>query len=100
MFKRAFFASVGLGAGLAIGVLVARKVQRTQQALRPDNLAASAVARAGGIRGRLATAIEQGREAAQAKESELRAVYRAPAGLSPQTAEGGRGQQGRPTRES
>ena len=79
MFKRLFFASVGLGAGLAIGVLVARKAQRTQQALRPDNLAASAVARADGVRGRLATAIEQGREAAQAKESELRAVYRAPA---------------------
>ena len=83
MFKRLFFASVGLGAGLAIGVLVARKVQRTQQALRPDNLAASAAARAGGVRGRLATAIEQGREAAQAKESELRAVYRAPAGHPP-----------------
>ena len=79
MFKRLFFASLGLGAGLAMGVLVARKVQRTQQALRPENLAASAAARAGGVRGRLATAIEQGREAAQAKETELRAVYRAPA---------------------
>ena len=80
MFKRLFFASVGLGAGLAIGVLVARKVQRTQQALRPDNLAATAAARAGGVRGRLALAIEQGRQAAAAKETELRAVYRAPAG--------------------
>ena len=77
MFKRMFFASVGLGAGLAIGVVVARKVARTQQALRPDNLAASAAARAGGARGRLAAAIEQGRQAAAAKETELRAVYRA-----------------------
>ena len=77
MFKRMFFASVGLGAGLAIGVAVSRKVQRTQKALRPDNLAATAAARAGGVRGRLAAAIEQGREAASAKESELRAVYRA-----------------------
>jgi hypothetical protein len=77
MFKRLFFASVGLGAGLAIGVLVARKVQRTSDALRPDNLAASAAARAGGMRGRLAAAIEEGRQAASAKETELRAVYRA-----------------------
>ena len=77
MFKRMFFASVGLGAGLAIGVIVARKVQRTQQALRPENLAASGAARAGAARGRLSAAIEQGRRAAAAKESELRAVYRA-----------------------
>ena len=77
MFKRLFFTAVGLGAGVAIGVVAVRKVERAQRALRPDNLAASAAARAGGVRGRLATAIEQGREAAQAKESELRAVYRA-----------------------
>jgi hypothetical protein len=77
MFKRLFFTAVGLGAGVAIGVVAVRKVERAQRALRPDNLAASAAARAGGVRGRLATAIEQGRQAAAVKESELRAVYRA-----------------------
>jgi hypothetical protein len=77
MFKRLFFLSLGLGAGVAVGVIVSRKVAKTQQALRPDNLAASAVARAGGARGRLAQAIEQGRAAAEQKEAELRAVYRA-----------------------
>ena len=79
MFKRLFFAMLGLGAGVALGVAVSRKVSRTQQALRPDNLAASAVARAGGARGRLAQAIEDGRQAAQEKEAELRAVYRSSA---------------------
>ena len=77
MFKRLFFTAIGLGAGVALGVAAVRKVERAQRALRPDNLAASAAARAGGVRGRLAAAIDQGREAAQVKESELRAVYRA-----------------------
>ena len=77
MFKRLFFAMLGLGAGEAIGVVAVRKVEKTRRALRPDNLAASAAARASGVRGRLAVAIEEGREAAQQKESELRAVYRA-----------------------
>ena len=77
MFKRLFFLSLGLGAGVAVGVAVTRKVAKTQQALRPDNLAASAAARAGGARGRLAQAIEAGRAAAEQKEAELRAVYRA-----------------------
>lgn len=77
MFKRLFFAMLGLGAGVAVGVVVTRKVGQAQQAMRPDNLAASAAARASGTRGRLASAIEQGRAAAMQKESELRAVYRA-----------------------
>ena len=77
MFKRLFFLSLGLGAGVAVGVIVTRKIAKTQEALRPDNLAASAVARAGGARGRLAQAIEQGRAAVEQKEAELRAVYRA-----------------------
>ena len=77
MFKRLFFASLGLGAGVALGVVVTRKVAKTQRALRPDNLAAGAAARAGVARGRLAQAIEEGRQAASQKETELRAVYRA-----------------------
>ena len=77
MFKRLFFAMLGLGAGVALGIYAVRKIEATQRALSPDNLAASAAARAGGARSRLTAAIELGREAAQDKESELRAVYRA-----------------------
>ena len=77
MFKRLFFAMLGLGAGVALGVVAVRKVEAAQRALRPDNLAASAAARAGGARSRLAAAVEMGREAASEKEAELRAVYRA-----------------------
>ncbi|MPZ72775.1 MAG: hypothetical protein GEU74_06010 [Nitriliruptorales bacterium] len=77
MFKRLFFAMLGLGAGIALGIFVVRKLEATQRALRPDNLAASAAARAGGVRSRWATAVEAGRKASEQKEAELRAVYRA-----------------------
>lgn len=76
MFKRLFFAMLGLGAGVALGVAVTRKVGKTQKALRPDTVAANVAARAGGMRGRLAAAIEEGRAAAADKESELRGVFR------------------------
>jgi hypothetical protein len=77
MFKRLFFAMIGLGAGVALGVYAVRKVEATQKALRPDALAAKAAAGASGVRSRWATAVELGRDAAQEKEAELRAVYRA-----------------------
>ena len=77
MFKRLFFAMLGLGAGVALGVAVTRKIGKTQQAMRPDNVAANVAARAGGLRGRLAAAVAEGRNAAAGKEAELRAVYRA-----------------------
>ncbi len=79
MFKRLFFAMLGLGAGVVIGAIVVRKVERTGRALRPENLAATAASRAGGARGRFAAAVEMGRAAAAEKEAELRAVYRATA---------------------
>ncbi len=75
--KRLFFALVGVGAGVALGVSAVRKVEAAQRRLRPDALASTAAARAGTLRARIALALEQGRAAADAKESELRAVYRA-----------------------
>lgn len=78
MFKRLFFTAVGLGAGVAIGVYVTRQMRAAQEALKPGNIAANAATRAGGLRDRLAVALDEGRQAALAKEAELRAVHRVP----------------------
>lgn len=76
MFKRLFFAMVGLGAGVALGVYGLRKIEAAQQRLRPEHMANQAALRAGGLRLRVEEALAQGRRAAAAKEAELRAVYR------------------------
>lgn len=76
MFKRLFFAAVGLGAGVALGVYVVRKVEDTQRRLSPEHLAATAGARAGSVGARVRGAFAEGRAAAAAKEAELRAAYR------------------------
>lgn len=76
MFKRMFFAMVGLGAGVALGIWATGKVEQAQRRLSPEGLSRSATARADALRERLALALEEGRAAAAAKEAELRAVYR------------------------
>jgi hypothetical protein len=76
MFKRLFFAALGLGAGVALGIYAVRKVEEAQQRLTPDSLAASAGERAQLFTARMRDAIAEGRAAAAAKEAELRAVYR------------------------
>lgn len=75
MFKRLFFAAVGLGAGVAVGVYVVRKVEETQRRLSPEALANRATASAGALGERVREALADGRAAAAAKEAELRAVY-------------------------
>lgn len=75
MFSRMFFAVVGLGAGVAVGVWAIRKVEYTSQQLAPDALVARAGRGASGLSERLAAALEVGRVAAAAKEAELRATY-------------------------
>jgi hypothetical protein len=72
-----FFAAVGLGAGVAVGVWAIRKVERTGRQLAPDALMARAGERAGGLGERLSYALEAGRQAAEAKEAELRDQYMA-----------------------
>jgi hypothetical protein len=76
MFKRLFFAMIGLGAGVTLGIWAVRKAEEAQQKLTPGHLAGVAGARAGSMRERIDLALAAGREAALAKESELRAVYR------------------------
>jgi hypothetical protein len=76
MFKRLFFATLGLGAGVALGVYAVRKVEQAQQRFTPEHLAASAGERAQVFSDRMRAAIAEGRAAATAKEAELRAVYR------------------------
>ena len=76
MFKRLFFASVGLGAGVALGVWAVRRVEETRAKLSPDHAARVTAARAESFRARLADAIDAGRLAAAEKEAELRAIYR------------------------
>ena len=75
MFSRMFFAAVGVGAGVAVGVWTIRKLERTRQQLAPDALVARAGERASGFGTRLSYALEAGRQAAEAKEAELRAAY-------------------------
>ena len=77
MFKRLFFALLGLGAGLTVGAWFVRRIERAQRRLSPAGLAESGANVAGGVRDRLAGAIEEGRRAMADRESELRAVYRA-----------------------
>ncbi len=76
MFKRAFFAMLGLGAGVTIGIWAMRRLDEAQRKLTPDELARSAQGRAAAVGSRLSEAYTVGREAAAERESELRAVYR------------------------
>ena len=78
MFKRAFFAMLGLGAGVSLGIWAVRKLDAAQQKLTPEELARSAQGRAAAAGSRLSEAIAAGREAAKDREAELRAVYRSP----------------------
>ena len=78
MIKRPFFALLGLGAGIAIGIYVTRQARAAQEALRPSSVAARAVSGAGGLRERIAAAVEEGRTAAGRKEAELRTAYQIP----------------------
>jgi hypothetical protein len=74
--RRAFFMLIGLGAGVTLGIWAVRKVEETSRRLRPDALAAAAGERAGSLGARLRAALAEGRAAAEAKEAELRTIYR------------------------
>ena len=76
MFKRLFFATVGLGAGVAVGVWAVRKIEATQAKLTPEHAARVTTARAEGLRGRVAAAMAAARIAAADKDAELREIYR------------------------
>lgn len=76
MFKRAFFAMLGLGAGVLIGTWAVRKADRTQAKLSPGGVSSAAAEKAQTLGARLSGAVLEGRKAADEREAELRAVYR------------------------
>lgn len=78
MFKRFFFASVGLGAGLLVGAYVVRRMDEASRAVAPGNLAHQAGRAAGGVADRFRAAVEEGRAAAAEREAELRAQWQVP----------------------
>ena len=71
MIRRPFFALVGLGLGVTLGMWTARRLDQARQAMAPGQVAA----RAGAVNGRLAAALAEGRQAATVREAELRAAY-------------------------
>lgn len=97
MFKRMFFTAVGLGAGVAIGVYVVRKMEQTQAKLSPDALAAGAGARVDALAERVRGAIADGRAAAAAREAELRATWQTSSGGGAPAADRDGAEWGSPT---
>lgn len=82
--RRLLFLTVGLGAGVVIGVWAVRRAEAASRRLRPEALAATAGARAGNVADRLRLALDEGRLAAAAKEAELRSPT--PSATRPATA--------------
>lgn len=89
MLKRAFFLTVGLGAGVALGVYAVRRVEEARRRMSPEALAAGAGARAGALGERVREALAVGRATAAAREAELRARFAERGGRSPEAAAGG-----------
>lgn len=75
MIKRPFFALVGLGMGVTLGVWAVRRFDQARQAVAPGYVAARAGVQAEALGGRLSAAISAGREAAALREAQLRADY-------------------------
>ncbi|MGH2830609.1 MAG: hypothetical protein ACRDJM_09010 [Actinomycetota bacterium] len=71
--RRAFWALVGVGAGVAVGVAAVRAVNRTKQKYSPSNIAHQAGARGGVLAERVRLALDEGRRAMAEREAELRA---------------------------
>ena len=76
--KRAFSIALGLGAGLLIGAYVIKRLDDAQRAVAPTNLAGQAGRAAGSFMERFREATAAGREAAAAREAELRSGFDVP----------------------
>jgi hypothetical protein len=76
--RRVFSLALGLGAGLLIGAYVIRRLDEAQQAVAPTTLAGQAGRAAATLTERFKEAAAAGREAAAAREAELRARFEVP----------------------
>jgi hypothetical protein len=76
VFKRVFFAMLGLGAGVLIGTWAVRKADRAQAKLSPASVGTAATEKAQTLGTRVSAALADGRRAAEQREAELRALYR------------------------
>ena len=72
MFKRATWLSVGFGLGVATSVTAARKVRRRMERYQPHAVVDRMTESVQTLRDQLAAAVDDGRAAARARESELR----------------------------
>lgn len=78
MIRRLFWALLGLGLGVVLGVRVVRRLDHVADSARPTTVAERAGRRVGGTRSRWQDAVAAGRSHARASERELRARYDVP----------------------
>ena len=74
MIRRLFWVLLGL----VLGVWAVRKVEEVTEAARPGTVAARTGRRVGGTQARWRDAVAAGRDAARAREAELRSRYDVP----------------------
>ncbi len=78
MIRRMFWALLGLGFGLVLGMRVLRKVDRITEAAKPGAVAERTGRKVGSTTSRVRSALEAGRDHAQLREAELRGRYGVP----------------------
>jgi hypothetical protein len=76
--RRLFWATLGLGAGAALGIGAVRWASRTAERLAPASLGRRTLDAAAEWRVRLSEALEEGRTAMATREAELRARHAGP----------------------
>ncbi|MFP4149659.1 MAG: hypothetical protein ACLFV0_09225 [Nitriliruptoraceae bacterium] len=76
--KRLFTLTLGLGAGVVVGVYLVRRLDQAQQAVQPSTLAGNAGRAAAGLGTRLQAALAEGRVAAAEREADLRSRFDVP----------------------
>jgi hypothetical protein len=72
MFKRATWLTVGFGLGVGTTVAAARQVRKRVNRYQPGALANRVTDSLVSVRDQMSVALEEGREAARAREAELR----------------------------
>ncbi|MDX1659319.1 MAG: hypothetical protein R3343_10905 [Nitriliruptorales bacterium] len=78
MIKRIFSLFFGIGLGLLVGAFIVRRLDQATRAVAPANIATQAGRFVGELGANLRAAAEAGRQAADAKEAELRSQYNVP----------------------